>query len=107
MRLTIQQIEIIKQKTVKIFGENAKVYLFGSRVDDAKKSGDIDLLIETSEETTLMDKLQLMALIQLVISNRKIDLLVKTIGSFIFRYIKIQDLIGEKLFKEFLISVSD
>jgi hypothetical protein len=64
-------------------------------------------LIETSEETTLINKLQLMGLIQLAIGNRKIDLLVKTIDSFIFRYIKIQDLIGEKLFKEFLISVGD
>jgi hypothetical protein len=32
---------------------------------------------------------------------------IKTIDSFILRYIKIQDLMGEKLFKEFLICVGD
>lgn len=32
---------------------------------------------------------------------------IKTLDSFILRYIKIQDLMGEKLFKEFLICVGD
>ena len=32
---------------------------------------------------------------------------IKTIDAFIFRYIKIQDLIGDKLFKEFLMCVED
>ncbi|MFZ2726829.1 MAG: hypothetical protein WAX77_11300 [Methylococcaceae bacterium] len=32
---------------------------------------------------------------------------IKTIDAFIFRYIKIQDLMGDKLFKEFLICVED
>ena len=32
---------------------------------------------------------------------------IKTIDSFIFRYIKIQDLMGDKLFKEFLTLVGD
>ena len=40
MRLTVKQTSVIKQKTALVFGENAKVYLFGSRVDDSKK-GDL------------------------------------------------------------------
>jgi len=29
------------------FGNNIRLYLFGSRVDDQKRGGDIDLFIET------------------------------------------------------------
>jgi predicted nucleotidyltransferase len=46
MRLTEKQIEIIRDGVFKHFGEKSAVYLFGSRVDDTKKGGDIDLLIE-------------------------------------------------------------
>ena len=45
MRLTEQQINIIQQVVASVAGDNARVTLFGSRVDDTKKGGDIDLLI--------------------------------------------------------------
>ena len=45
MRLTTEQITIIKQKTALIFGDDTKIYLFGSRTDDNAKGGDIDLFI--------------------------------------------------------------
>jgi predicted nucleotidyltransferase len=45
MRLTNSQVQTIKQVVVMLAGEDAKVTLFGSRVDDNKKGGDIDLLI--------------------------------------------------------------
>ena len=44
MRLQDNQIEVLKNK-LKILSKNAKLYLFGSRVDDTKKGGDIDILI--------------------------------------------------------------
>ncbi len=49
MRLSPSQITQIKEATVLVFGEEAKVSLFGSRVDDSQKGGDIDLLVETRE----------------------------------------------------------
>lgn len=44
MRLSDKERAIIKKSIDTIIGD-ATVYLFGSRVDDAKKGGDIDLYI--------------------------------------------------------------
>lgn len=45
IRLTNSQVQTIKQVVAMLAGEGAQVILFGSRVDDDKKGGDIDLLI--------------------------------------------------------------
>ena len=44
MRLSIKEIDLIKNKVQNIFGDTI-IYLFGSRVDDTKQGGDIDLYI--------------------------------------------------------------
>jgi predicted nucleotidyltransferase len=46
MRLTQAQIEAIKQAAEQTFGSAANVWLFGSRVDDARRGGDVDLYVE-------------------------------------------------------------
>jgi len=46
VRLTADEVQAIKAAAVEAFGASAVVRLFGSRVDDAKRGGDIDLLIE-------------------------------------------------------------
>ena len=45
MRLSNRMLNIIKQSVSKSFG-NVEVYLFGSRVDDTKNGGDIDIAID-------------------------------------------------------------
>ena len=45
MRLTPEQIRSTKQVAAEVFGSDAHAYLFGSRVDDQARSGDIDLYI--------------------------------------------------------------
>lgn len=44
MRLTGLEVSAIKER-VRSFDPQAKVFLFGSLVDDSKKGGDIDLFI--------------------------------------------------------------
>ena len=47
MRLSSEEVMLLKS-TLKRLDEKAELYLFGSRVDDSKRGGDIDLLIVSS-----------------------------------------------------------
>ena len=53
----------------------AQIYLFGSRVDDAAKGGDIDLLV-LSKSINLMKKLDILAQLHRKLGERKIDIAV-------------------------------
>jgi len=46
MRLTSTQIQAITQMVSRFAGDQAEVYLFGSRLNDQARGGDIDVLIE-------------------------------------------------------------
>ena len=48
LRLTTNEVTTIK-KVVCSLDPQAKIYLFGSRIDDNKRGGDIDLLIFSNE----------------------------------------------------------
>jgi predicted nucleotidyltransferase len=54
MRLSPSQIDTIRQTARQNFGADALVWLFGSRVDDSKRGGDVDLYVEASHRDTLM-----------------------------------------------------
>lgn len=47
MRLNTDQINAIKTTTQSVWGNAVQVILFGSRVHDTAKGGDIDLYLET------------------------------------------------------------
>ena len=53
---------------------DADVFLFGSRVDDSGKSGDIDLLLLTEEKLPLVFMNQIRRLILNDIGEQKIDM---------------------------------
>ena len=58
MRLTPIQHKHILQATHQNFGADANVWLFGSRVDDARRGGDVDLYVETAQTSTLLSALR-------------------------------------------------
>ncbi len=59
MRLTKQQIDAITQTVVRLAGNDAAVYLFGSRLNDQAKGGDIDLFIESDTQLSLIQRAQI------------------------------------------------
>ena len=75
MRLSIKQQECIKKRFLDVFKEG-KIYLFGSRVDDNKKGGDIDLYIEIFNHNNLfMKKIKFLAKLKRDIGEQKIDVI--------------------------------
>jgi predicted nucleotidyltransferase len=56
MRLTPAQINTIKSTAIAVLGEGAKVWLNGSRLDDERRGGDVDLLVESDRKPSVMDR---------------------------------------------------
>jgi predicted nucleotidyltransferase len=74
VRLSSVHHAIIKAETLNVFGLNASVFLFGSRMDDSKKGGDIDLFIRTDDKDELFEKkLRFLAKLKRQIGEQKID----------------------------------
>jgi len=75
MRLSDFQIKTIKRLAKHYFGQDATVFLFGSRTDDFKRGGDIDLFIKNGNEAalTLEAKIQYLAELKKQIGDQKID----------------------------------
>ena len=56
MRITPEQVSIIIQTTRSIAGQDANVWLYGSRVDDTRRGGDVDLLIESAPAAGFLER---------------------------------------------------
>lgn len=78
MRLTDFEINAIKQSAQEVFGPKVEVFLFGSRVDDEKKGGDIDLYIKAQQGNDLKHKIRFMILLEQTIGEQKIDVILAT-----------------------------
>ena len=74
MRLTENQITAIRSAAQLIFGKYVKVFLFGSRIEDTSKGGDIDLLVHADKNTmNIKNKAMFLVELKKKIGNQKID----------------------------------
>lgn len=74
MRLNKEYIKTIKFYFKEIF-KNGEIYLFGSRVDDNKKGGDIDLYLVIDDHSNLLQKkIKFLARIKRALGEQKIDI---------------------------------
>lgn len=78
MRLSPDQVHAIVAATQELAGADAQVRLFGSRVNDQLRGGDIDLLVECARPVARPVWLaaQITARLQRSLGERKIDVLV-------------------------------
>jgi predicted nucleotidyltransferase len=78
MRISKEAQSIIYTIAHDIFGSDIRVKVFGSRLDDQARGGDIDLLIESSKPVSdaRYKSLQLVARLQLLLGDQAFDVLV-------------------------------
>lgn len=83
MRISARDQKAIRETAEEVFGKNVKVILFGSRVYDTERGGDIDILIESPEPVSkaLKKKIPLLVKLKQRIGDRKIDVLIQGIDS--------------------------
>lgn len=77
MRLEPEEIVAIKAAALRTFAQGVSVYLYGSRVDDAKRGGDIDLLIEVADanQATFERESVFRSDLENMIGERRVDIL--------------------------------
>jgi predicted nucleotidyltransferase len=78
MRLSEHTRKLIRDTVQEVFGAEASVSLFGSRVNDESRGGDIDLLVKSQQPVVDRERkiLQLIARLQLRLGDQPIDVLV-------------------------------
>ncbi len=77
MRLTDSQIDAIRRLAREVAGDRARVRVFGSRLDDAARGGDLDLMLELPEpvENPAILAARMSARVSRVLAGRKVDVI--------------------------------
>ena len=78
MRLSQKAQQIIRKTVQEIFGPQVRVSVFGSRIDNTAKGGDIDLLVQSAEPIEQRERkaLRLVARLQVRLGDQPFDVLV-------------------------------
>jgi predicted nucleotidyltransferase len=81
MRLDNDTREMIKMEIAKQLGDKAVVRLFGSRVDDMQRGGDIDLLVDLFQplENRIKEECRLSANLYIKLGGRKVDVIIRDV----------------------------
>ncbi|MBF0610184.1 MAG: nucleotidyltransferase domain-containing protein [Magnetococcales bacterium] len=69
MRISKQHRKILKELSSRHFGTNSQIYLFGSRTDDSRRGGDLDLYVS---DYALSDSQQLKAKIDFLVEAKRL-----------------------------------
>ena len=79
MRLRQNEASVIINTARELLGQHARIWLFGSRVDDTAQGGDIDLYIEVPgfAPDQFMLAVRLTSLLQLKLGEQKFDILIR------------------------------
>ncbi|MCI5133592.1 MAG: nucleotidyltransferase domain-containing protein [Candidatus Electrothrix sp. AW2] len=77
MRLLDVQLDTIRTVIPRYLGNRCKVYLFGSRLDDKARGGDVDLLIETQQYISRMQRVRLKMAIEAAL-ELPVDLVIRS-----------------------------
>lgn len=59
MRLTAEQLESIRAAVAETAGDEVRAFVFGSRLDDARRGGDLDLLLRAPHRIGLLSRARL------------------------------------------------
>ena len=81
IRLSEEEIKKIKETAYEVFGKEVKIYIFGSRSVPDKRGGDIDILIKSSRQISIDEKLSFLAKLELKGIERKVDLITISPGT--------------------------
>lgn len=78
MRLSSSQVEAIQRAFQEVFGKG-RVVLFGSRLDDMKRGGDIDLYLIPQEKggDPFGQKISFLTRLKQMMGDQKIDVLIE------------------------------
>ncbi|MDQ6991930.1 MAG: nucleotidyltransferase domain-containing protein [Mariprofundus sp.] len=78
MRISNKYRSVFKKYFLEFFQEG-DIYLFGSRVDDSKKGGDIDLYLTVVDHSDLFaKKIKFLARVKRELGDQKIDIVFNT-----------------------------
>lgn len=85
MRLTAMEQDVISNSFRQCFRAEDHLWLFGSRIHDQKRGGDIDLYVEThlDSDQAIKSKFSFLGIVKDKIGDQKIDIVLNilTIGS--------------------------
>lgn len=79
MRPSLEQTLSIRHAVLALAGMDAEVALFGSRLDDAARGGDVDLFVETDARLSLLDRARIKMELEYLL-GLPVDIVARTRG---------------------------